>query len=105
VDTDLLPHLQVSVDAAGGDIDQSTGLANANEPVYNTFSSIPATLWFMIVTLMTVGYGDMVPTTVVGQLVTGVAMVCSMLVLALPISVIGTNFTQVCFVPRYGAFL
>ena len=86
-----------------------------DQPVHNNFSSIPATLWFMIVTLMTVGFGDMIPTTIVGQLVTCLAMVLSMLVLALPISVVGTNFTQVreasrpecaqsacCVVPRAG---
>ena len=59
------------------------------------FSSIPNTLWFMVVTMMTVGYGDLVPKTLAGQMITCVAMVLAMLVLALPISVVGTNFTQV----------
>ena len=36
----------------------------------------------------------MVPSTIAGQLITSVAMVLAMLVLALPISVVGTNFTQ-----------
>lgn len=67
----------------------------ADHPIENPFSSIPATFWFMIVTLMTVGYGDMVPTTVTGRLVAVASMILSMLVLALPMSVVGTNFAQV----------
>lgn len=66
-----------------------------DQPIDNPFSSIPATFWFMIVTLMTVGYGDMVPTTVTGRLIAVASMILSMLVLALPMSVVGTNFAQV----------
>ena len=66
----------------------------AATPVHNGFSSVPATLWFMVVTLLTVGYGDLVPTTAAGQIITSAAMVVAMLALALPISVVGTNFTQ-----------
>jgi|AntAceMinimDraft_5_1070358.scaffolds.fasta_scaffold06000_5 hypothetical protein len=47
-----------------------------------------------MVTLMTVGYGDEVPVTSEGKLVACVAMLASVLLLALPISVIGTEFTQ-----------
>ena len=45
--------------------------------------------------MMTVGYGDAVPVTTAGKAVAGVEMLASLLVLALPIAVIGTNFTQV----------
>ena len=60
----------------------------------DAFSSIPASFWWCMVTLMTVGYGDTVPTTEVGQLVASATMIASVIILALPISVIGTNFTQ-----------
>lgn len=43
-------------------------------------------------TLMTVGYGDLYPITGAGRLVAVIAMLASILILALPISVIGTNF-------------
>lgn len=76
-------------------IDGALSHIPADQPVDKPFSSIPATFWFMIVTLMTVGYGDMVPTTVTGRLIAVVSMILSMLVLALPMSVVGTNFAQV----------
>eukprot|EP00854_Cymbomonas_tetramitiformis_P011713 gene11713-13828_t len=58
------------------------------------FRSIPSSFWWCIVTLMTVGYGDVVPNTTSGQLVASLAMLASIIILALPISVIGANFTQ-----------
>jgi voltage-gated potassium channel Kch len=67
-----------------------------NATINNPFSSIPRTFWFTIVTLLTVGYGDMFPTTIAGQIITMCSMVLAMLVIALPVSVVGTNFTQAC---------
>ena len=58
------------------------------------FASIPHTFWWCIVTMLTVGYGDMVPITPLGQLVAGLCMLTSFIVLALPISVVGANFTH-----------
>jgi hypothetical protein len=58
------------------------------------FHSIPDAFWWCIVTFMTVGYGDVVPVGSEGQLVAAVVMVASFIILALPISVIGANFTQ-----------
>ena len=58
------------------------------------FSSIPATFWWCIVTLMTVGYGDVVPVTAAGKVVAVLTMIQAVLLLSLPISVIGTEFTQ-----------
>jgi len=67
------------------------------EDKYNRspFDSIPACFWWAIVTATTVGYGDMFPTTPAGKAVAGVSMAWSLCVLALPIGVIGNNFSQV----------
>ena len=65
-------------------------LALAGDP----FASIPRSFWWCMVTLMTVGYGDSYPATIEGKLVASVTMIASVLIMALPISVIGANFTQ-----------
>lgn len=70
---------------------QAKGLA-PNE--IDDFDSIPRAFWWCMVTLMTVGYGDAVPTTIWGKLVAALTMLGSVVITALPISVIGANFTQ-----------
>ncbi|EYB82430.1 hypothetical protein Y032_0360g3450 [Ancylostoma ceylanicum] len=59
------------------------------------FTSIPATFWWCVVTMATVGYGDLVPITVAGKLVGSGAIVCGVMVLALPITIMVNNFMQV----------
>lgn len=58
------------------------------------FMSIPAAMWWTMVTVMTVGYGDMVPVTTGGHFMAAISMVCSIVIMALPISVIGANFSR-----------
>ena len=62
--------------------------------VESPYKSIPASFWWCVVTLMTVGYGDNVPVTAWGKAVACFTMVSSVLLLSLPISVIGTEFTR-----------
>jgi hypothetical protein len=58
------------------------------------FISIPASMWWVMVTIMTVGYGDITPMTWEGKIVAAIAMVSSIVIMALPISVIGANFSR-----------
>ena len=59
------------------------------------FDNIFKAAWFVLVTLTTVGYGDVVPSSTVGQLVSVVAIVCGVLFMAMPISIVGNEFTNV----------
>lgn len=58
------------------------------------FTSIPATFWWCIVTITTVGYGDVVPTTLGGKLIAVATMAAGVLTIALPVSIVGSNFQR-----------
>ena len=68
------------------DLDCTVNLAQS------PFDSIPKTMWYIFTTFSAVGYGDMFPKTVYGKIVGMFTMFLSILALALPITVIGTNF-------------
>lgn len=59
------------------------------------FSSIPATMWWSVATLTTVGYGDVYPVTSLGRLVAGVVAVLGIGFFALPTAIIGAGFVEV----------
>jgi voltage-gated potassium channel len=56
------------------------------------FSSIPAAMWWAIETLTTVGYGDLVPTTVLGKILGGFVTLIGVCAVALFTSVITVSF-------------
>jgi voltage-gated potassium channel len=60
----------------------------------DAFGSIPAALWWGIVTMTNTGYGDSVPLTLPGRILAGVVMVCGIVVLALVAGILATSFAQ-----------
>lgn len=56
------------------------------------FTSIPASFWWSISTLTTVGYGDMVPRSVAGKAVAGLTAVTGLIVVATGIAIVSINF-------------
>ncbi|XP_013098793.1 potassium voltage-gated channel protein Shal isoform X2 [Stomoxys calcitrans] len=74
----------------------ATVMFYAEKNVHGTnFTSIPAAFWYTIVTMTTLGYGDMVPETIAGKIVGGVCSLSGVLVIALPVPVIVSNFSRI----------
>jgi voltage-gated potassium channel len=58
------------------------------------FGSLPKALWWAITTLTTTGYGDAVPSTPLGRLLSGLVMMCGILVFALWAGILATGFSE-----------
>jgi voltage-gated potassium channel len=58
------------------------------------FSSIPATMWWGINAMATVGYGDIHPVTPLGKLLAGLSAVVGIALFALPTGILVSGFTE-----------
>jgi hypothetical protein len=58
------------------------------------YDSIPTTFYWVVVTMCTVGYGDLVPTSDGGRAVGSLCCVLGVVGIAIPVAVLGTEFTR-----------
>jgi voltage-gated potassium channel len=65
-----------------------------NDAQPDKFSSIPATMWWGIATLTTVGYGDLVPITSLGKFLGGLFAIVGVGLLALPAGILSSGFFE-----------
>jgi voltage-gated potassium channel len=56
--------------------------------------TMPDAIWWAVVTLGTIGYGDVVPVTVVGKMIAGVTILTAIVMIALPVGIIATAFAE-----------
>lgn len=65
---------------------------NAVQP--DAFSSIPATMWWAVATLTTVGYGDIYPITLLGRFLASIIAILGIGMFALPTAILGAGFIE-----------
>ena len=66
------------------------------------FGSIPRALWWATVTLTTIGYGDVTPTTTLGRVVAGVTAFVGIGLIAAPTGILAAAFSEASHRQRQG---
>src|SRR5262249_8734688 len=56
--------------------------------------TIPEAFWWAIVTIGTIGYGDVVPVTAIGKMIATVTIFAGLVLMALPVGIIATAFAE-----------
>lgn len=74
-----------------------TKLENAHWQKDSPFTSVPAASWWCVVTLTTVGYGDMYPVTVPGRIVAAVTMFMGLALFGMLMNIIGKAMMAALF--------
>lgn len=64
------------------------------EGPHNGFSSLPQSIYWAIVTVTTVGYGDVVPMSPLGRAIAALAMVTSYAIIAIPTGILSAELMQ-----------
>lgn len=64
------------------------------EPSSAGFTSIPRSIYWAIVTMTTVGYGDIAPVTVLGQLFASLLMIMGYVIIAVPTGIVSAKLSQ-----------
>ena len=59
------------------------------------FGTIPDAMWWAVITLATVGYGDVVPITPLGKILASATALLGLVMIALPVGIVATAFSEV----------
>ncbi len=73
------------------DIDQGLFVINGSPTL---FRSIPQSMWWVFVTMTTVGYGEMMPVTSLGRIVASATIVLGLVLVVFAVSVVDGNFQR-----------
>jgi voltage-gated potassium channel len=65
-----------------------------NQAQPKAFPDIPTTMWWSVVTLTTVGYGDVYPITALGRFFAAITAILGIGMFALPTGIIGAGFVE-----------
>jgi voltage-gated potassium channel len=60
------------------------------------FGSIPRSIWWAVVTLTTIGYGDAYPVTALGRIFAGLVAIAGIGIIAMPTGILASAFTDAC---------
>ena len=60
----------------------------------NGFTSIPKSIYWAVVTLTTVGYGDLTPQTSLGQFISGLVMIIGYAIIAVPTGIVSVEIAN-----------
>ena len=66
------------------------------------FTSIPTSIYWAIVTMTTVGYGDVAPSTALGRLLSGILMILGYSIIVVPTGIVSAEIARTDTPPRRG---
>ncbi|MEO5945922.1 MAG: ion transporter [Chitinophagaceae bacterium] len=88
------PQMQAEQQLTSGQQQQPNTPREEQPEEISKFTSIPATVWWAVVTLTTTGYGDMIPVTPLGKAMAVVIMLTGVAFFALPAGIITAGFLE-----------
>jgi voltage-gated potassium channel len=88
------PKIIVFLVALSGIVITMGALMYLVEGAQSGFSSIPKGIYWAVITLTTVGYGDLVPKTVLGQTIATMVMIMGYSIIAVPTGIVGVEIAN-----------
>jgi voltage-gated potassium channel Kch len=84
----------VTADYPDGAFFRKSASSGQYEDLPSPVDSIPTAMYWAVITLTTVGYGDITPVTYGGRFIATLAAICGVMCICVPVSVISANFSD-----------